>query len=275
MLVGSAGNLAVFRSAEVVAQYARANYLTPAEQFLFENYVRPGDAILDLGVGGGRTTRYLSGCASRYVGVDFSEEMIEACRAKFPNLQFEVADASDLSLFADGSFDSVVFSFNGIDSLAPDQERVLCLRECHRVLKRGGTFIFSAHNPRSLIVGWRWNWVALTAKANKLSANIPILSGLMLAGLSCAKLVLTLWRMALQSAPRLWDRITTRTFWLGDGYMLDSTHGGVWCHFAVPERVIAELTASQFKSLQILPEDYPSKGRTWCTRWFYYAFSKL
>ena len=45
--------------------------------------------------------------------------MIRACRSKFPHLRFNVADASDLSQFADASFDSVVFSFNGLDCLAP------------------------------------------------------------------------------------------------------------------------------------------------------------
>ena len=39
----------------------------------------------------------------------------------FPGLQFEAADAADLSLFADASFDAVVFSFNGIDYLAPNE----------------------------------------------------------------------------------------------------------------------------------------------------------
>jgi SAM-dependent methyltransferase len=267
-------NLPVYRNAEVVAEYAASNYLTSAEQLLFEEYIRPRSAILDLGVGGGRTTPYLSGCASRYVGIDFSEEMIEACRAKFPKLQFEVADASDLSLFDEGSFDAIVFSFNGLDNLTSDDKRLQCLRECHRLLRQGGVFIFSSHNPRSLILGWIWDLSAVRAKAGKMSANIPILSGLMLTALSCAKLGLTLWNVAMRSAPRFWHRMTTRTFWRGEGYMLDSTHGGVWCHFAVPGHVIAELAANQFKFLQALSEDYPRKSQIWRTRWYYYAFSK-
>jgi SAM-dependent methyltransferase len=145
--------------------------LTACEQLLFDTYLRPGMAILDLGVGGGRTTPYLSAIASRYVGVDYSEEMIRACRSKFPHLRFNVADASDLSQFADASFDSVVFSFNGLDCLAPHEKRENCLRECHRVLKAGGVYIFSSHNPRSLFLDWQWDRDRLRRLANKVAGG--------------------------------------------------------------------------------------------------------
>lgn len=79
--------------------------------------------------------------------------MTRACRMKYPNLRFEVADAANLSLLANEYFDAIVFSFNGMDYLVPDENRQQCLGECFRVLKQGGTFIFSCHNPRSLVVG--------------------------------------------------------------------------------------------------------------------------
>jgi len=71
------------------------DYLTTCEQVLFENYLHSGMSIMDLGVGGGRTTPYLSSIASCYVGADYSEEMIRVCRSKFPHLRFNVADAAD------------------------------------------------------------------------------------------------------------------------------------------------------------------------------------
>jgi SAM-dependent methyltransferase len=267
-------NLTLYRDTEVVAHFVGLNYLTPAERELFDTYIRPGCALLDLGVGGGRTTEYLSHIASHYVGVDYSEGMVLACRDKFPGLQFEVADAAELSLFPDNSFDAIVFSFNGIDYLVPDEKRHRCLRECHRLLKPGGKFIFSVHNPRSLILGWSWDWSALRARANKLSKGIPVLSSLALAAVSIAKLGLSAWRVAVQSTPRVLRRIPTRAFWHGDGYLLDPAHGGLWTHCAVPNRVIAELADFQFKFLQVLPENHPHKSRIWRTRWYYYAFSK-
>ena len=269
-----ATNLSAFRAAETVAYYAGLNSLTPAERLLFETHLKPGFAILDLGVGGGRTTPYLSALASDYIGLDYSEEMIRACRVKYPTLRFEVGDAADLSPFANEFFDAVVFSFNGMDSLAPDAKRQQCIRECFRVLKPNGTFIFSRHNPRSLVIGWYWNWDRLRNRANEVGRGRRIVAVPVLVAFSVAKFGLAAIRAAIPSIPRALRRIKTRTFWRGEGYLFESTHGGLWAHCAVPKRVIAELNKFQFKLLQLLPEDHPRTAKTWRTRWYYYAFSK-
>jgi len=268
-------NLGVYRAPEIVAHYAGLNYLTAAESLLFETHLKHGLALLDLGVGGGRTTPYLSSIASTYVGIDYSEEMIGACRIKYPTLRFEVADAADLSAFTSGSLDAIVFSFNGIDYPVPDEKRQQCLRECHRLLKPAGTLIFSSHNPRSLVIGWHWDWDRLRTMANKASAGKRLISGLIWAGLFCAKLGVAVFRAGIQSVPRALRRIRTRAFWLGEGYLFDPSHGGLWTHCVVPDRVITELDKYQFKPLQILPEDHPRTGRIWRTRWYYYAFSRI
>ena len=79
-----ASNLQAYRDPKVVSHYAALDYLTACERLLFDTYLKPGMAILDIGVGGGRTTPYLSQKAARYVGVDYSEEMVQSCRRKFP-----------------------------------------------------------------------------------------------------------------------------------------------------------------------------------------------
>ena len=84
-----AANLQVYRDPEVVSHYASLDYLTACERLLFDTYLKPGMAILDIGVGGGRTTPYLSQKASRYVGVDYSEEMVRILPAtNSPDLEF-------------------------------------------------------------------------------------------------------------------------------------------------------------------------------------------
>src|SRR3984957_8259597 len=108
-------NLKAYDKPEVVAHYALLDSLTPCECLLFETYIRPGNHVLDLGVGGGRTTPYLSRRASRYVGVDYASEMIGTCRRKYPGLEFLEAEASDLSVLERCSFDVVVCAFNGLD----------------------------------------------------------------------------------------------------------------------------------------------------------------
>lgn len=268
-------NLGVYKAPDVVTHYAGLDYLTAAEQSLFDTHIKPGSCVLDLGVGGGRTTPYLSRIASTYVGIDYSEEMIRACQRKFPDQRFEVQDAADLSHFADESFDAIVFSFNGIDYLVPSGKRERCLHECHRILKRGGTFIFSCHNPRSVVLGWNWDWNGLRMKVQKMSGNGgKLYFRVVLAGLSCAKFGITLYRASVQSIPRAFRRLRTNVYWRGEGYWFDPSHGGLWTHQATPAHVIAELGSLQFKFLQVLPEDHPRKATSWRTSWYYYAFHK-
>jgi ubiquinone/menaquinone biosynthesis C-methylase UbiE len=267
-------NLDIYSTAEVVSHYAGLDYLTAGERLLFETYLRPGMSILDLGVGGGRTTSYLSAIASRYVGIDFSEEMIRVCRNKFPHVRFAVADASDLSQFADASFDAVVFSFNGVDELVPNEKRENCLRECHRVLKTGGVFIFSSHNPRCLFIDWQWDPERLRKLAQRVAKREGMLFDLTLAALTCGRIILSITRSLAKAIPRARRRFPTAAFWRGQGYIQGTTHGGLLIHYAVPAKVIAELNRFHFRLLQVLPENHPRRGSDYSTRWYYYACSK-
>ena len=103
--------------------------------------------VLDLGVGTGRTSYTFAAVAREYVGVDYAAAMIDGCRATIGetgSVHFQVADARDLSRFADGSFDFVLFCWNGIDAVGHD-DRLCILREVRRVLRADGHFFFSTH----------------------------------------------------------------------------------------------------------------------------------
>lgn len=129
------------------AHYARQSQLQQAEAAILRRYERHicGSRILDLGVGGGRTTPFLLELSSNYIGVDYSREMIEQCRRRIPGVCFAVMDARDLSAFTDASFDFVLFSNNGIDSVG-HEDRLEVLKEVRRILKDEGLFVFSSHN---------------------------------------------------------------------------------------------------------------------------------
>lgn len=97
--------------------------------------------VLDIGVGGGRTTGLLLEFAGSYVGIDYTPELLRHARKRFPGERFEQMDARQLT-FPDRSFDLAFFSFNGIDSVdGPGRKRVLA--EVSRVLSRDGLFAFS------------------------------------------------------------------------------------------------------------------------------------
>lgn len=101
--------------------------------------------ILDIGVGGGRTTNYLLGVNDDYTGVDYVPNHAVETQRKFPAAKILCLDARDMSLFDDETFDFVLFSFNGLDSLS-HIDRLKAFNEIYRVLKNGGTFMFSSHN---------------------------------------------------------------------------------------------------------------------------------
>jgi SAM-dependent methyltransferase len=267
-------NILTYNVPAVAEYYAALNYLTPCERLLFDQYLQSGMAILDLGVGGGRTTAYLSPIAGRYVGVDYAPEMIAACRKKFPRREFEVGNAADLSRFTSSTFDAVVMAFNGIDYVTPDESRLRALREIRRVLKPEGILIFSSHNPRSIWVRASWNPQRVRGIAETIVGSNSVLFRPLLWSLTAVRVILAGVQSVLHSLRRAARRLPTQTFWQGQGYWMDPAHGGLKTHLAVPERVQRELGGLGYQLLRVLGDDYPLVSRPCVTDWYYYVFSK-
>lgn len=145
---------AVYESKEVVDFYNDYNELQPPEKVIFKKIERllPNCRMLDIGVGGGRTTQHLAQKVKTYIGIDYSAPMIDLCKKKFASLKnasFLTLDVRDLSQFEDNSFDFILFSFNGIDHFIYD-ERVSVLKEINRIGKNGSVFAFSTHNIQTV-----------------------------------------------------------------------------------------------------------------------------
>lgn len=126
--------------------YARKTTLHRAEEVIFAHLADKitEQPILDIGVGQGRTTPYLRALSSRYVGIDYSPNMLNACREKYPDAALLLCDGRHLS-FDDETFEAVYFCWNAIDDL-DHEDRLLIMAEVYRVLRRGGVFFFSSHN---------------------------------------------------------------------------------------------------------------------------------
>jgi SAM-dependent methyltransferase len=167
-------NLAVWNQSFWAFSYRRLDTLLPAETAIFDELAPElgNAALLDLGVGTGRTTEQLAKRCRGYVGVDYSAAMTARACERFPGLDLRTMDARDLSAFADGAFDIVLFSHNGIDYVG-HEDRLLILQEIHRVLKPGGAFVFSTHNRDSKIAAAHdLSNLPLTAHPLKLGRNI-------------------------------------------------------------------------------------------------------
>ena len=238
----------IYTRPDVVAGYDREHELHEAEALLFKDYVKPGSRVLDLGVGAGRTTSYLARSASRYVGIDLSQAMLARCREKFPELTFLRLDATDLSVLPGASFDVVVFSFNGLDTIPSLEGRRRCLAECSRVLRPGGAFLFSVHNARFLIF------------SPVLNAVSPLRA---------------VWRIAYavaHSAAYLVSRLPSAAFRAGAGFAFDPlAHGGVTTYIATPQHVAGELAEAGLLLVRCVPGQFPRNGGPLRTPWYYYA----
>lgn len=140
-------NRHTYQSRGVLRQLeAAAGWLEPGERLAFSliaESVRAG-AILDIGIGAGRTTPLMLAISGNYYGIDYSPSLVNAARMRFPALPILEMDARRLD-FPAGSFDLVAFSYNGIDSVDL-AGRLEILRSVHRVLRLGGYFVFSALN---------------------------------------------------------------------------------------------------------------------------------
>jgi len=267
-------NQEIYNAPGVTAYYGALDYLTQCERLLFETYIPVGSSILDLGVGGGRTTRFLSQGAARYLGIDNAPAMIEACRTKFPGLDFRVGDAADLSSFAPASFDVVVFAFNGIDFVLPEAARRSFLKHSERVLKPGGTLIFSSHNARAIMVRPSWNRERLERIAQRFSAGSKGAQFALLTALIPPRIILACGQALAATLRRAVKRLPTSTFWRGYGEWTDSAHGGLFTHYSVPKQVVAEVNAVHLRCDRIVGNEYPRSGHSLTTDWYYYVFVK-
>lgn len=127
--------------------YKNQTSLQKPEEIILQDLKKEivGKRILDIGVGGGRTVKYLIELSRDYRGIDYSQGMIEVCRQDYPGIEFICCDVRDLSIFKDEEFDFILFSYNGIDYISHG-DRMQSLMEIFRVLKEGGSFVFSSHN---------------------------------------------------------------------------------------------------------------------------------
>ncbi len=156
-------NLKTYLTSDVVNYYQYLQQLQPAEETLIKLLKNQLSTMtmLDLGVGGGRTTKHFLPLVKDYIGVDYSAAMISACQQRFMNtnksINLMVGDARNLSQFEDNSFDFILFSFNGIDYIS-HEDRLKTLQQISRVGKSDGYFFFSSHNLQAIEKTFNWQY---------------------------------------------------------------------------------------------------------------------
>lgn len=102
-------------------------------------YLRPGQSILDLGIGTGLAADLFRAAGLKVLGMDASQDMLDACRTK----GFDHLARHDLTLrpypYETASVDHAVCvgTLNFIADLSP------VFAECARILRPGGVFVFA------------------------------------------------------------------------------------------------------------------------------------
>ncbi len=153
-----------FAGEESLQEYVKATQeigLWESEKILFSKHFKEEDALLDLGCGTGRITfgLYQRGY-QKIVGLDISKEMLEEAiklkdQGHYP-IEFVLGDATQLA-FIEQFFDGVIFAYNGLMQIPGLLNRRKAFKEINRVLKIGGTFIFTTHDMEADLDG-RFFW---------------------------------------------------------------------------------------------------------------------
>lgn len=121
------------------AQAQATDWYGPEAAFgLAYHFVEPGQSILELGIGTGLGSTLFQKAGLEVHGLDISDEMLNACRAKgIKNLTRHDLGEPPYP-FADGSMDHTLCT--GVLNFFPDPFPLL--GEAARIIKQGGTFTF-------------------------------------------------------------------------------------------------------------------------------------
>lgn len=99
--------------------------------------------VVDYGCGAGRVTKFIAKVAKRTIGTDISEKMIDRFRQRLgdtKNIELFVGSGKDLEPLKNDSVD-IIYSLWVFQHI-PERIVPQIIKDCHRVLKKGGLLIF-------------------------------------------------------------------------------------------------------------------------------------
>lgn len=108
---------------------------------MLERHVRARDRVLDAGCGPGRFTLELRRLGAQVTAIDISPVQLDLLRRRVPDIDAQVGDITDLSRFANDSFDVTVCYGGPLSYLLDHAERGVA--ELARVTKPGGLLFVS------------------------------------------------------------------------------------------------------------------------------------
>jgi ubiquinone/menaquinone biosynthesis C-methylase UbiE len=123
----------------------------PEIKFLFDDFLKKNDCVLDLGCGNGRWFEVFNKFSVDYTGLDNSKELIKIAKENYSEAKFIYGDALNLP-FTDNYFDKI-YSIAVFHQIPSEEFRVRFLQEAKRVLKPGGLLVLTVwkfHHRKSI-----------------------------------------------------------------------------------------------------------------------------
>jgi len=121
-----------------------------------EKFLKPNAKILEIGAGTGRYSIFLAQKGYDVTAVDLTPKHVEIMTQKangLKNFRCMVADALDLSMFEDNSFD-MVLNFGPMYHLFHQKDKEQAVKETIRVAQKGGICMFAYLPCASFVTGY-------------------------------------------------------------------------------------------------------------------------
>jgi ubiquinone/menaquinone biosynthesis C-methylase UbiE len=125
--------------------YANRENLNVSEKYLIGKFLNKNEKTLEAGTGGGRILLEMRGLGfTSLYGFDYVPELIERAKQKdrSQSICFEVQDATNLN-YQSCYFDQILYLDQIISSIEDEGNRLQTFKEAYRILKTGGTALFS------------------------------------------------------------------------------------------------------------------------------------
>jgi SAM-dependent methyltransferase len=119
--------------------------LIPAEIYIIQKYLQPHLSTVEAGTNGGRILFRMQEMGfTDLTGFDYVPELIDRAIERDPNrsINFEVGDAIQLAYPTD-RFDQIIYLQQIICLIETEPDRLKAMQESYRILKPGGTGLFS------------------------------------------------------------------------------------------------------------------------------------
>jgi SAM-dependent methyltransferase len=174
-----AHNVSIYSLKGIAPYYAREPLFPPEIQIFIKHKSEFTDkTVLDIGVGTGRTSKYLAPFCKRYVGIELNKDMLDLFSENLPQIELVQCDMREFYKLNKDKFDFVLGPYSAFDALN-HVDRVKMFHNLHAMMQPNGMFAFATHNLN-------WKGVGSTPQLERAKDPVRLFKN-MLAHLKCVK----------------------------------------------------------------------------------------